>query len=179
MDNIFENDEQQLLSVPSNWTAGDLLGQTGVFFLKNVVKVLQLDSVKVKKMANALKAEEQQVWKTMGARKIWNHWIIRMEVFGPFYREHLVPPIRKIPKEWDGNVLLNQKGLFLLNEVCGLIPFSTNQLRHQARQHPNSQEVYGVWKDPELKTFVVDMERFAPWIRNLWGGDFGRQPGRQ
>ena len=168
---IFEKDEMKLSSVNKNWTSDALLQKEGIFFLKDVVKILEIDPSKVKKKAREIEKKGQSAWKAMGARKIWNHWIIRMTVFAPFYQKNLVPKVLSVRDEWDGNTLLRQKGVFFLTEVCTLIPFSTHQLRYQAKQNPNAKKEYGVWKDEELNAFVVDMERFAPWINMLWLGD--------
>ena len=172
---IFEDDEMTLRSVNTRWTEEDLLGEEGVFFLKDVVKVLDLDPVKVKKKAKEIEAKGLSTWDVMGARKVWNHWILRMTVFAPYYRKNLVSRVRSIEDTWDGNRLLTEKGLFFLTDVCRLIPFSTHQLRYQAKRNPRSKKEYGIWKDPELNSFVVDMERFGPWINSLWDGDFRRK----
>ena len=172
---IFEDDEMSLMAVNSRWSPEELFSQVGIFFLKDVVKILPLDPVKVKKKAKELEAKDLSPWLIMGARKVWNHWIVRMTVFGPYYKKHLVSRVRSVESEWDGNDLLEQKGLFFLTEVCRIIPFSTHQLRYQAKRNPHAQKEYGIWKDLELNAFLVDMERFAPWIRSLWCGDFGRE----
>ena len=106
----------------------------------------------------------------MGTRLIGNHWIIRITVFALFYRKYLVSRIRNISSEWDGNKLLEQEGLFFLTDVCKLIPFSTHQLRYQAKRNPRSREEYGIWKDEELNAFIVDMDRFVPFVKSLWEG---------
>ena len=172
MENIFAKDEMGLRSIDSEWTAEDLLSQTGIFFLKDVVKVLDVDPVKVKLKAKEIRTKGKSAWDVLGTKKIWNHWIVRMKVFAPFYRQHLASNIRKLEPEWDGNTLLRQKGLFFLTDVCKLIPFSTNQLRYQAKRNPNSKKEYGIWKDSKLNVFVVDMDRFSPWINRLWSEAF-------
>ncbi len=169
---IFEADEMQLKEVDPNWSPEYLLAQESIFFLKDVVKVLQIDSIKVKKKARELNQKHKSPWERMGVRKIWNHWIVRMKVFGPFYRKHLVSRVKNIQEDWDGNDLLKQKGLFFLTDVCKLIPFSTYQLRYQAKKNPAAKKEYGVWKDKELNAYVVDMELFAPWIFSLWEGKY-------
>ena len=169
---IFQPDEMELKEVDSTWTADRLLSTEAIFFLKDVVKVLGLDPVKVKKKAREQDRNGKSAWDVMGVRKVWSHWVVRMKVFAPFYRQHLIPKIKPINKEWDGNVLLKQKGIYQLTEVCKLIPFSTYQLRYQAKKNPNAEEEYGVWKDPDANIFVVDMERFAPWVLSLWEGKF-------
>ncbi len=168
VEQIFQNDEMELLSVNSRWTPEELFAQQGIFFLKDVVKILPVDPVKVKKKANEIRACRRNPWEVMGARKVWNHWIVRMKVFAPFYQEHLVSKVRSLEQDWDGNTLLQQKGLFYLTDVCKLIPFSTHQLRYQAKRTPNARREIGIYKDEEIKSFLIDMETFSKWITGLW-----------
>lgn len=165
---IFAEDEMSLRTVDRSWSPEELVAKKGVFFLKDIVQILNLDPLKLIKHAREINGRHQSSWEVMGARKIWNHWILRMVVFGPYYQKHLIPRVSPVSKDWDGNSLLNQKGLFYLTEVCKLLPFSTHQIRYQAKKTANSRERIGVWKHEELKSLVVDMERFAPWVTGLW-----------
>ncbi len=169
---IWQEDEMEMMSVNSRWTPEELFAQEGVFFLKDVVKILPVDPVKIKKQTRAIRAGGQDPWETMGARKVWNHWIVRMKVFAPFYQENLVSKVRVLEPEWDGNTLLRQKGLFYLTDVCKLIPFSAHQLYHQAKRNPDAKQKIGIYKDEEVQSFVVDMEPFAKWMTELWSGDW-------
>ncbi len=91
-----------------------------------------------------------------------------MNLFAPYYLGHLVPAVRSIPPSWDGNLLLTKKGTFFLRDVCARIPFSPSQLRYQAQNNPSSRKEFGVWKDEELNSYLVDMGTFAPWITAIW-----------
>lgn len=173
--NLFDEDELALHGVDPNWTEKELLGKEGIFFLKDIVKVLDLDSLKVKRAANDLEKRGKSAWDILGARKVWNHWIVRMKVFAPYYRAKLRRITRYVDPAWDGNELLRQRGLFLLTDVCQLLPFSTHQLRYQAKRNPHAKEEYGVWKEPSLHAFVVDMEPFAKWVTRLWQQKHGSQ----
>lgn len=172
VDIIFQPDEMELKEIDPTWDAERLLSTEAIFFLKDVVKVLDLDPVKVKKKARDLAKQGETVWDVMGVRKVWSHWVVRMKVFSPYYKKYLISRIKPVQSHWDGNSLLKQKGVYQLTEVCKLIPFSTYQLRYQAKKNPNAKQAYGVWKDPESNTFVVDMETFAPWVMSLWEGNF-------
>jgi hypothetical protein len=174
VEQIFEQDEMVLRKVNKAWSAEDLLNQDGIFFLKDIVGVLDLDSAKVIKKAREVQEKGQSSWQVMGIRKVWNHWAVRMKVFAPYYRKYLRSWVKAIQDDWDSNVLLKQKGIFLLSEVCELIPFSTYQIRYQANKVENSAETYGIWKDEQLNRFVVDMEKFSGWIKSLWKGNFNR-----
>ncbi len=167
-EHIFDSDEMALQNVDPNWTVEQLLSRNGVFFLKDIVGVLGFDPLKVKKEAKRSQSAGKSSWETIGVKKIWNHWIVRMTVFAPYYRKRLVSNIRKIPPGWDGNRLLEEKGLFLMTEVCKHIPFSAHQIRYRAKQSANSKQELGVWKDTDHNTFVVQMEVFSAWVKRLW-----------
>ena len=169
---IFELDEMDLIQVKSIWTEDELLSKKGIFFLKDIAGILELDPAKVKKAARDIQNRGESSWERMGARKIWNHWIIRMTAFAPYFRKHLKSKYKNIPKDCNGNTLLEQKGLFLLTEVCRFIPFSAHQIRYQAKTHPRAKEEFGVWKEKKIGLFVVQMELFGPWIRGLWKDGF-------
>ena len=151
--------------------AQELLAREGVFFLKDIVALLELNPIKIKNRVLEIQQSGQNPWEVIGARKIWNHWLIRMKRFAPYYRAHLRPRIRRIPSDWDGNCLLEQKGLFYLTEICRVIPFSAHQIRYQAKKTANARQKLGVWKDQEAGCFVVDMEPFSKWIITLWKKD--------
>lgn len=167
---VFAEDEMSLGSVDPRWTDEELLSSPGIYFLKDVIKTLRLDPIQVKKKARECQKQLLSSWQEMGVKKVWNHWVVRMRVFSRFYRSYLVPKVRRIEPDWDGNRLLKEKGLFLLAEVCKHIPFGTHQLRYRAKKNPDARAEMGVWKDPELNAFVVDMERFAPWLHGMWHG---------
>ena len=172
VEKIFEEDEMTLSEVNPDWTPERLLSRQSIFYLKDILKILQLDPVKVKRKANELKRKGHNPWEFMGVRKMWTHWIVRMSVFAPYYRDHLKSKVRPIDPEWDGNALLKQRGLFLLTSVCKLIPFSAHQLRYRAKTNNRSREEYGIWKERDLNAFVVDMEVFSKWVKGLWNGEF-------
>lgn len=172
VEKIFEEDEMTLGEVDPSWDAETLLKQECIFFLKDIVQMLSIDANKVKKHYKEAERSGKLAWEDMGVGKTWNHWIIRMKVFAPFYKKQLVPKARRVPKEWDGNQLLRQRGIYFLTDVCEHIPFTTHQIRYQSKKNPRSRTEYGVWKDKELQLFLVDMTRFAKWVKCLWEGNF-------
>lgn len=166
----FRNNEMSFVPVNSCWTPDQLLAQNGVFFLKDVVPLLNFEPLKVQQRARQIQRKNLSPWQIIGVKKIWNHWIVRMGVFGTFYRKTLVPKVQTIPPDWDVNHLLRQKGVFALNDVCRHIPFSNHQILHQVKHNPNAIWECGIWKDPESDRYVVDMERFSVWISHFWEG---------
>ena len=169
---IFEDDEMQLSEVNSAWSPEELLKQQSIFYLKDIVDPLLLDPVKVKRKAKDIEKKGEVPWKVMGVRKMWTHWIVRMSVFSPYYKQYFESKVRQIDPSWDGNTLLKQEGVFLLTAVCKLIPFSAHQLRYRAKTNPNSDKEYGIWKEKDLNAFVVDMKIFSKWVTGLWSGEF-------
>lgn len=167
-DKIFEPDEMNLISVDPKWSSDDLLAMEGIFFLKDIAGILQLDPVDVSKHVKTLEASGINTWEEMGVRKIWNHWGVRMKVFAPYYRENLNPKYQRIPKDIDPNGLLNMEGVFLLSQVCNYIPFTTSQIRYQSKKNKNAKEECGVWKDLDLKRYLVDMRTFSKWMKEEW-----------
>jgi len=168
VEKIFEDDEMELKQIRTKLTREQLLRMRGIFFLKDIAEILEIDSTKIKKRARALMREGNSPWEIMGVRKIWNHWFIRMKVFAPYYRKNLVSRVRDIPAEWNPNILLSQRGIFYLSDVCRHIPFTPQQLRYQAKTRKNARTEMGIWKDEELGSYLVDMSIFGPFIRKVW-----------
>lgn len=167
---IFAPDEMEFREVSGRWSAQDLLKQDGIFFLKDVVSLLEIDTVQVKKHTTQLREKGRDPFAIMGVRKVWSNWMVRMKVFAPYYRQHMISAVRKVGRDWDANTLIHQKGWFYLTAVCPLLPFSVHQIRYQAKKAAKSREEIGVWKHAELKNFLVDMEIFGPWVMRLWLG---------
>jgi len=168
VERIFEADEMQLRTISPEWSAEELLRQEGIFYLKDVVGTLQLTTADFKKKAKDLEKAGKSPWEIMGLRKGWTHWLVRMKRFGEFLHENAMPSIREMDPTWDANTMMSQKGQFYLTDVCEKIPFSAHQIRFQARRNKRSREEYGVWKDEGYKTYVVEMEVFSHWIREVW-----------
>jgi len=147
IEQVFAPDEMKLKAVRRHWSAEELLSQDGVFFLKDIVGKINVTSADVKKAARAIVESGRCPYRVMGVRKVWNHWTVRMAVFRDYYARHLASPITRIEANWNANRLLEQKGLFLLSEVCSILPFKAHQLRYQAKQHPDSRRAYPLCQD--------------------------------
>lgn len=165
---IFHDDELQQLSVPKGATAEWVLKQDALFFLKDIVGVLNISPHRVQRDAKRLLMEEKDPYSLIGVRKVWSHWQVRMSVFRDYYLNDLRSEIQSVPVEIDGNELLCLSGIFRLSEVCRKIPFTAQQISHQAKKRKNSREEMGVWKDKRF--FLVDMETFADWLTSVWHG---------
>ncbi len=165
---LFNEDEMDLKSVKPEWSAEDLLAQDCVFYLKDIAKVLDLETNRVKKIASS----QEDSYAVIGVRKIWRHWVVRMKVFRQFFGKHLQPFTQKVHPSWDANTLLSQEGRFLLSKVCRLIPYTLAQIRYRAKKCQNSREEMGCWKEASIGRYVVDMAVFRVWIKRIHKGDF-------
>ena len=167
---IFEDDEMCLLEPVDFHSLNDLESKSGIAFFKDVSKVLNIDSPMIKKHHSKLVNEhsEKEAYRIMGVKKIWNHWIVRLKIFIPYYKANFLSDLKEVAPKWDSNQVLEQKGTFRLSDVCQKLPFSAHQIRYQARQEKASKEKMGIWKDEELKIYLVDMETFSSWITKLW-----------
>jgi len=175
---VFESDEMKLASVDPNWSEEDFLEQEGIFYLKDVASKLEIPSSEIKKRALALEKKGNSAWLKMGVRKTWTHWIVRMTVFSKYFETLAPSRIRRVDSNWDANFLMAQKGRFFLSDVCEKLPFTADQIRYQARHNTKSKQEFGVWKEPRHKSYLVDMETFAKWIRKVWNSGLNIKTGQ-
>ncbi len=150
-------------------TAGILLAQTGVFDMKEVIRILAvISSAKLKAAAEKEHQQGRNPVETLGIGQLSDgQWVIVMERFQPIYWDRFHPKIRRMNPEWDGNQLLGEVGLFYLVDVCSKLPFAPQQLRYQYKAlGERSREIAGLFKQDG--THVVDMAIFAPWIATIW-----------
>ena len=167
---IFAPDEQKLMNINKDWTRDELLNQEAIFFLKDVAKALCFDVLPLKSVAIRLANSGQDPWQTMGAARIFQHWVLRMTVFSVWYRNTILYKVRKPEKNWDGRQMLQAKGIFLLKDVCAVMPLSSQQICAQIRKDPgNARSILGVWKDEQTGVYLAEMEILAAWIRETWG----------
>ncbi|MBO1319650.1 hypothetical protein [Acanthopleuribacter pedis] len=151
--------------VNPEWTVDELLEQQCIFYLKDICDLLEIKAESVKKKAVEFEQRGVDIWEELGLRRLWTHWIVRMQNFRSFYNEQLRPRVRTVQKDWDMKALLQAQGVFLLTEVCRLIPVTPNQMRYRARTVPEAQTTIGVWKDDDMKVYLVDIQVFAEWLR--------------
>ena len=171
VEQVFARDEM-LIHTNTNYRTKDKLRKMeGLIYLKDVCHILSIDSVTIKKHHRRHEEEGAgTAYSIMGVRKVWSHWVIRLKVFMPYYEKYLVSTVREVDRNWDGNTLLAQDGIFILADVCQKIPFSTHQLRYRAKLSENPRAECGIWKDEERKLFLVEMQTFSPWVKTLWQG---------
>lgn len=165
---IFESDEMRLCYIAPEWSEEEMLRQEGIFYLKDVAGKLNMSSADFKKRASDLETEGKSPWEIMGIRKAWTQWIVRMIKFADYFKENAFPRVQEVDPNWDGNTLLMQEGQFYLTEVCDKIPFTAHQIRYQVRRNKKARKEFGVWKDLDYKTYIVDMDIFSHWIRTIW-----------
>ena len=147
--------------VDPTWSIPTLLAKTGPFPLEEVAGLLELTTATIKFEASQLDDSYQ-----MGIARLWNsgRWIVQMELFAPYYLEHLKHRIRRVPERWDANDLLSKKGRYFLADVCRKIPFKPYHIKRQIKINGD----IGVWKDSTTDNYVVDMSQFGPWLKQVW-----------
>lgn len=166
---IFAEDEMQLKTVDPAWSQQDLLDQDGIFFLKDVATHLGIPTMEFKNRARKITRNGHNSWKHMGIRKTWTHWQVRMRVFKPYFESWWTcPNVEALNEDWDTNQMLAQRGTYYLNDVCRKLPFTMRQVRYQMQKERDPKAMMGIWKDHNLKTFVVDMPTFAAYMKAVW-----------
>ncbi|CAM2007460.1 hypothetical protein [Acanthopleuribacter pedis] len=153
-----------LQTIPPEQGMGDLLQRDGLFLLDEVLTRLPLVSFKLKRKVH----EHQDAWQRIGVTCRDGVWLVNMRVFRQWYLGQAAVHPRFVERHWDANQLLRQKGCFFLIEVSEKIPFTSGQVRHQARKCADSRTEIGVWKEPSLGFYMVEMTAFARWIREIW-----------
>lgn len=155
---IFDDQEMKLLKVEKGWSQDELLSQQGMFFLKDIVKRLELDNLKISNRAIQL---GDRSWLDLGVKKVWGHWIVKMSVFKNHW-DCFLPDYQCVKNDWTAEKLLEQKGLFLLSAICRVLPVTPYQIRQEVKK----EKCRIIWKDGTR--FVLDMETFAPWFKSRW-----------
>ena len=166
MEPIFKNNEGKRCDVDPAWSPEQVLAQDGIFYLKDLVKLLSLDRNLLQQLYRNEIRSGLNPWNTLGLRLVFGQYLVNMSVFSTYYQAHLVPCWQEVNRDWDGNELLAQKGVFLLTEVCKNIPFSDRQIRYQCRKNADHREVMGVWRDSSAR-YLVDMAVFSVWIKQM------------
>lgn len=165
---IFDQEEMGLLPVDPNKSTDELLNMQGVFYLKDVARHLDITTHDLKRKAKEVENRGESPWEVMGIRKTWSHWIVRMSNFADYFRKFMLPKLDVVKEDWDTNKMLAQKGTYYLSDVCAKLPFTVHNIKYQVRRNAKAREQFGVWKDADYKTYLVDMETFSKWIRRVW-----------
>lgn len=171
MSDLPEN-QQNLLNITADWSKERLLKARGLIALSDASRVLGFQPSSVKRAAKKSRA----VGKETGVFKIKNRYVVRIEQFAAFYQDHLLPRFIPVSTDWDRETLLAQDGTFRLSEVCRRLPFSAELLRAEARRLKDARGVMGVYKDPALRTYLVEMPVFKRWIGKLYLGPDPARP---
>ncbi|MDJ0836400.1 MAG: hypothetical protein QNK37_07755, partial [Acidobacteriota bacterium] len=163
--------------VKNNWTRSDLLQQESIFWLRDIAELLSIDSVVIKKAVQVLQNQGKDAWDTIGVRKVFGKWLIRMKTFAPYYRKRFDQShIRNVDPNWNANDLLGQKGQFFMTEICKLLSLSEYSLRYRVKKVESPKETFGIWKDEVTSRFIVDMVVFSRLFR-MWAKS-GREADR-
>ncbi len=158
----------QVQPVSPDWSEEDLLSQDAVFYLHDVADKLEIPTAVLKRQAADLERTGGSPWDAFGLRRVLRSWVVRMGRFADHYRREKRRTVREVKRDWDANAMLAQQGLFYLADVCEKLPFSQHQMRHQARRARATGEDLGVWKDQKRKAYLVRMETFSEWLKEIW-----------
>jgi len=88
---IFEPDEMKFVGADSAWDIDYLLSQEGIFYLKDVCKILHIAPHQIHKRRTDLLQQGKDPWIVMGIRKIFSHWCLRMKIFSRYCRDQIIP----------------------------------------------------------------------------------------
>ncbi|MDJ0836545.1 MAG: hypothetical protein QNK37_08505 [Acidobacteriota bacterium] len=161
---IFTKDELSIRKIEKGWSKTDLLKTKGLFYLRDIESLLQINSVTVKRWAKYTRSIGKDPYQTMGVKKIWGIWYVRMWVFSRFYQDNF---IRVIDDSWDAETLLSQGGLFKLVHVCQILGINERSIHQLIKKSRNPKKEYGVWQNPSSKYYVAYMPTFSRWHKNL------------
>jgi len=167
---VLSQDEMGMEKVRSDITVEELLQKRGVFFLKDLLRILDLRVSDIRRHAQELEEQGDDPYEVMGVRKMWNHRIVRMAIFAPYYTAHFQPRWRKVSEDWNANRLFQERGVFRLADIVKLIPMTAGQVRHRARSHSDAKTILGVWKDDRTGVYLVDIQVFRAWFVEVWDG---------
>ena len=166
IEKYFHDNRLTLDKVSEHWTPGLLLGQTGLFALEEIAALLDVQTARIKLAVDTAQRAGRNAWNEVGVRCLLGRWVVWMDVFSSYYLGHFYGDTRAVPSTWDANYMLTQKGVFYLNDVCRLLPFTPTMLRYQASKSPDLARVMGIWKKDQC--YVVDMAVFGPWLQAFW-----------
>ena len=162
-DRIFEADETCFQTVAADWDAATLLAAGGLFFLKDIVGPLGLSGQLVIKRARQIDEHGQSARRIMGLFKVWNHWVVKMSRFAPYYRTYLAAGRGgPLPENELAPVVMP---LTRVSELLGIRP---HKIRYRVRSEPGGRLVHGVWKDPITGRLLVDLVVFRRWAVRFW-----------
>ena len=160
--------------VDRSWTADVLLRQRGLFYLKDVVPVLGLNHGILIWQKNHLISIGQNPTEVMGLNMLLSRWYVCMPLFEIYLRESRGFEIKAVDLTWELDELLGQQGVFRLNEVVKILPLTVSPIHTRARENADARAEFGVWRDTQEKTYLVDIEPFSEWVRATWPKKFSQ-----
>jgi len=165
MDNpIFSPSELEIRKPDSSWTCEDILGASGLFYLKDISRKLRINTYIVARFYREQGSANSVFWVKYGIRKIWTHWVVKMEVFANTYEEHLKPEFERIDKYKSKKELLTSNKVFQATDVCRVFSFHRGRLRQILLNKSSDRIDIGVWKSLRHNVYLVDMKKFSDWL---------------
>ena len=162
---IWDVDEQGIKQIDESWTLEQLLTQQSIFYLKDIATPLRIDVKELMLRVNEIQESREKTYETMGLVKIWNHWIVRMKIFAPYYREWLM--VRRVPRDTEPKKVLTLNGTFLLKDVCDNLGIDILEVTSLVARRPKLRLKTGVRKDRVIHKWVVTMVLFRRWFKTV------------
>ena len=165
-------EEKVFRKVNRDWSQERLLGESGWFPLADVMKLIDPKGTgryrKILGEKDKLARISDEAVKSMGLKQFGNRIWTNMPVFSQWYRQHRVYWVKRIPKNWDLHVFLEQKsGIFTLNRVLQLLPrewpIKYPAMTSMIHKEPNPKDKMGA--DRLDGVYVVFMPRFGEWLK--------------
>lgn len=167
------NSPVEIKSIDPEMKPGNLLKQTGWFYLRDVFKVLDREDHGHYKLAfkqiERLTEQGRDPFEVMGRSKMGGRVIVLMERFAPWYRKNPIFKTKRLDESVSFNAFLGQRDCFYrLSEVCRVykdfLPYSYAILRRGADKHEDPLKEVGILKTDT--TYLVALPEFEKWLRD-------------
>jgi len=166
--NILLLEDAEIRSPEPSWDRETLLRQQGIFFLRDILNILDLEEIHIATIVRGQEKAGRDPWSTVGVRRIWNTWHVQMPAFALYYKRHIQPPYAQVPGEWDANAVIAAAGVYRLADICCLIPYTEHQIKAAIRSFDDPRNESGVWFEHAADVWLVDLEQFGPWLEQAW-----------
>ena len=83
---LFAEDEVFATNFNPRWSPDELLAKKCIFYLTDVANCLGIQAETLEKSAFDLKTAGRDPWREMGARFVFDAWILRMTTFSAYWK---------------------------------------------------------------------------------------------
>lgn len=177
-------DPEELLwpSVDARTDKYSLLMMKGMFHFRHIRSILNLKSSTLTALKNKCAKNKVDMYQEYGVKKVaGSQYIIRMSRFSRYYTEHYLGKkssgtpykVQVVPQDAQNvNSIFRLKGIYKFNDIRSLPPLSQFAERILTKIQPVKSEIEnlcGIWLDPTVNEYVVNMEVFKRWfLEHMW-----------